>query len=252
MAHGMPNTRTIDFDDGLQSVEWAILAGKIKKELSEIIYKTILPDGRDKSSILLMLDEASDQIDEWLADGTEWDTLIIDSASGLNEASIVKGLDENRRLGQSKSWADWRTSGWTVRPMRIQDWGSAGYLQLKFIEWCRSLNKNIVIIAHEYNNTDERGVTVSYEPLLIGQNRQLVPKSFDEVWYAHMAGTRQQPVGKIQTTSGGKRHCGSRIGCLDPIEVLDFYAFRDKVAKFYKIPAEDLWTAKATKEDAMS
>jgi replication-associated recombination protein RarA len=53
MAHGMPNTRTIDFDDGLQSVEWAILAGKIKKELSDIIYKTILPDGRDKQSILV-------------------------------------------------------------------------------------------------------------------------------------------------------------------------------------------------------
>jgi len=31
MAHGMPNTRTVDFDDGLQSVEWAILEGKIKK-----------------------------------------------------------------------------------------------------------------------------------------------------------------------------------------------------------------------------
>lgn len=269
MAHGMPNTRTIDFDDGMQSVEWAILAGHIKKSLDEIVYETMLPSG-PKKELLLLLDKATDRIDDWIkeesipSDDWEeycrethntlypqfWDTLIIDSASGLGEASIVKGLDENRRLELSKSWAGWLDSGWRIRPMRVQDWGAGAYLQYKFIEQCRSYGKNVVIIAHEYKDTDELGTTIAYEPLLIGQNRQQVPKAFDEVWYAHITGTRKKPEGHIQTTHGSKRRCGTRLGCIDPIDTLDYYELRKKVAAFYKIPAEDLWTAKATKEEA--
>ena len=49
---------------------------------------------------------------------------------------------------------------------------------------------------------------------------------------------------------GNKKRCGTRLGCLDPLDVLDYLELRKKVAEFYKIPAEDLWTAKATKEDA--
>ena len=42
-AHSMPNTPTNDFDDGMQSVEWAVKSGTIKKELLEIVYETIVP-----------------------------------------------------------------------------------------------------------------------------------------------------------------------------------------------------------------
>lgn len=274
MAHGMPNTRTIDFDDGMQSVEWAILAGKIKKSMNEVVFETILPTGKDKDGVATMLDKATDVIDKWLEEESipeneweeyckethgldvpypqHWDTLIIDSASGLNEAAIVLGLKENNRLNQSESWKAWKSDGWRVRPMRIQDWGSAGHLEVKFIEMCRAIGKNVIVIAHQYENTDDKGTVISYDPLLIGQNRQLVPKDFDEVWYAHITGTRQEPVGKIQTTNGGKRNCGSRLGCLNPIEVLNFYKFREKVAKFYGIDPELLWTAAATEEEVVT
>lgn len=270
MAHGMPNTRTIDFDDGMQSVEWAILEGVIDKSLDEIVYETMLPSG-GKRDLLNLLDEATDRIDAWISEEeipsedwedhcrTEhgvlypqmWDTLIIDSASGLGEASIVKGLDENRRLNLSKSWESWIESGWRVRPMRVQDWGSGAYLQYKFIEQCRSHGKNVVVIAHEYNTTDDNGTIISIDPLMIGQNRQQVPKAFDEVWYAHITGTRLKPEGKIQTTIGNKKRCGTRLGCLEPLDVLDYNALREKVAAFYKINPKDLWTAKATEEEAI-
>lgn len=246
-AHGMPNTRTIDFDGGMQSVEWAILNGIIDKKLEDIIFETILATGKNDETIN-MLDRATDQIEEWLDDGTTWDTLIIDSASGLTEASIVKGLKENNRLKSSKSFADWKP-GWSVRPMRMQDWGSAGYLQMKFIEMCKSLDKNLILIAHEYVNTSDTGSIISIDPLLIGQNRQTVPGHFDEVWYAHVTGNRKAPEFKIQTTPDSKRRCSSRLGCLDPIEELNYKSLRAKVAKFYSIPAETLWTAATTREE---
>jgi len=262
-AHAMPNTRTIDFDDGIQSVEWAIKEGVIKKELHEIVYETILPsDAKEQSTT--MLDRATDKIDEWLDDEKvptdewsdycmakpgitvpypqRWDTLIIDSASGLTEASIILGLKENKRVGQSKSWDAWK-KGHHVRPMRIQDWGSAGYLQAKFIEDNRLIEKNLVVICHQYDNTDDTGNTISIDPSLIGQNRQGVPKSFDEVWYAFTQGTRSKPEFRIQTTPGANKNCRSRLGCLDPVEILDFYAIRKKVAEFYQVDEEILWTS---------
>jgi len=268
-AHGMPNTRTIDFDDGMQSVEWAIRSGTIKKEPHEIVFETITPS-KAKLDSILMLDKATDAIDAWLKDeevSSEqwdeyccttyeldiaypqfWDTLIIDSMSGQSEASIIKGLHENNRLGLSKSWESWG-KGHKVRPMRIQDWGSAGYLQARFIEQCRGLDKNLVIICHEYNNTDDAGNTISIDPAMIGQNRQGVTKVFDEVWYAFTDGTRADPKFRIQTTPGSKKNCRSRLGCLDPVEILDYYAIRKKVAEFYEIPEEGLWTGEFTEEE---
>lgn len=268
-AHSMPNTRTIDFDDGMQSVEWAIRSGTIKKEAHEIVYETIVP-AKAKADSIMMLDQATDAIDDWLKDeGVPkdewanyccgkyeldrpypqfWDTLIIDSASGLNEASIIKGLHENNRLGLSKSWESWK-KGHTVRPMRLQDWGSAGYLQARFIEECRALDKNLVVICHEYQNTDDAGNIISTDPSMIGKNRQDVTKVFDEVWYAFTEGTRTDPKFRIQTTPGSKKNCRSRLGCLDPVEILDYYAIRKKVADFYEIPEEGLWTGEFTEEE---
>lgn len=268
-AHSMPNTRTIDFDDGMQSVEWAVKAGVIKKELHEIVYETIIP-AKNKGDSIMMLDKATDAIDAWVADEKIpedewddycretysldiaypqfWDTLIVDSASGLNEASIIKGLHENKSLGLSKSWDAWK-KGHTVRPMRLQDWGSAGYLQYRFIEQCRGLGKNLVVNCHEYRNTDDAGNIVSIDPSMIGRNRQDVAKVFDEVWYAFTDGTRNDPQFKMQTNPGSKKNCRSRLGCLDPVEVLDYYAIRAKVAEFYQIPEEGLWTGKFTEEE---
>jgi hypothetical protein len=251
MAHQLPRTRTIDFDDGMQSIEWAIRAGIISNRTAdEIVYRTILPplDPKDTS----VLDTATDTIDEWLADEDipedewdkpyeqKWDTLIIDSASPLTQAAIMKGMKENDRLNLSKSWKRYTGS---VIPMQRQDWGAASNLFMQFVNFTRSIGKNVVLIAHEYHNTTDEGTLQSIDPLVIGQLRQQLPGSFDEVWYATVKGTRNDPKYVFQTTPDNLRRCGSRLGCLEPLETSDFDALRNKIAAFYGVRKDLLWTA---------
>lgn len=257
-AHAMPRTRTLDFDNGMQSVEWAIREGIIKKDPSEIVYKTILPPPGQRQSTFV-IDEAADTIDEWIADEDIppeewdrpypqfWDTLIIDGGTGLTEASTILGLKENNRLGLSKSWDRMLGSKkLAVTPVMIQDYKSAQELFQTFINNCRSIGKNVVLICHEYYEYEGEGENerlISVDPLLIGQLRNKIPKDFDEVWYAHVKGTRQKPEYMFQTTPDSLHRLGSRSGCLDPVEPANFPAIKKKIAKYYNIPEDQIWHA---------
>jgi len=253
-VHGLPRTRTLDFDDGMGSVMWAIKKGIIRRKPNEIVFSTIKPPVNEKKG-KPVLDQATAQIDEWLAEEDIdpkkwdkpypqfWDTLIIDSATFLTEAVIVKGLKENQRLGLSKSWEHYSGEIGTVRPMRMQDWGSGSTLFWKFMEWILTIGKNVAVCAHEYHNIDENGSTISIDPLVIGQLRQRLPALFDEVWYQTVTGSSANAKYVIQTVRDLKRNLGSRLGCLDPKETADFEAMKDKIAKFYGVPKKNLWTA---------
>lgn len=252
-AHGLPNTRTLDLDNGMQSVDWAIRKGILKKDPSEIVFKTILPDPK-KAKSTHVIDEAAEAVDEWILeediDPSEWDrpypqfwdTLIIDSGSALTDSAIILALKENDRLGLSKSYTR-MLDKLSITPMMIQDWGSAASLFQKFINNVRAIGKNVVLICHEYVDTDDSGSVISIDPLLIGQLRGKIPKDFDEVWYAHVTGTRNDPKYKLQTTPDPLHRLRSRLGCLDPVESGDFNAIKKKVSKFYSVPEEELWVA---------
>lgn len=269
LAHGLPNTRTLDFDNGMQSVEWAILAGKLDRELSDIVYETLTPPPTLDESKNEIFDDASDKLDEWVEDEDvdpsqwdeycadkndgrvfrqNWDTLIIDSGTSLTNGVIVKALQETSRLGISKSWAKRKKKGLT--PVMIQDRGAVNILFSKFMTMCFGTGKNIVLICHEYQNMDKQGNLQAIEPLLSGQLRQTVPKDFDEVWYARTKGTAKKNRAVLQTAADPMRRCRSRLGCLDPEEAGDFAAIRNKVAKFYNIHPEDLWRASHGTEEA--
>lgn len=245
IAHSLPRTRTIDLDDGMQSVEWAIKAGIIDRTLEGVIKSTIIPDRDDRKN--RVLDEVSSQIDEWIEEEKkdpekEWDTLIVDSATALTDAAIVLGLKENARLNVSKSWNSVR-GGITARPMRIQDWGTAAHLFKKFIIQCKGLGKNIVLTAHERVESDDDGNILSIEPAVIGQLRNVLPGMFGEVWYCHTKGSRKRVERVFQTEPDRYRRCQSKLGCLDPIEPANFSAIKKKVADFYGVDPEKLWTS---------
>lgn len=269
IAHGLPNTRTLDFDDGMQSVEWAILAGKLNRTLESIVYETITPPPTLDESKNKIFDLANDKIDEWIADEDVnpeewpeycaekndglvfdqfWDTLIIDSGTSLTVGVIVKALQETDRLKLSQSWSKRKTKGLT--PVMIQDRGAVNILFNKFMTVCFGTGKNIVLICHEYQNVDKKGALQGIEPLLSGQLRQTVPKDFDEVWYSRIKGTVKDNRGVLQTTADPMRRCRSRLGCLDPEEAGDFGKIKTKVARFYGIHTDDLWIASHGTEEA--
>lgn len=252
-AHQMPRTRTLDFDDGMQSVEWAVLAGVIPKRLNEIVYETILPS--TKKGVEEMIHRATDQVDEWIAEEDIpeaewdrpypqfWDTLIVDSASFLSEAAIELGLAENKALGLSKSLDEARQKRTMAVPMRMQDWGTAANIFSKAIRQWKALGKNLIVTAHQYENTNEAGVLTDVQPLVIGQLRQKLPAMFDEVYYTRIKGTKDKAEAIFQTRPDMLRQLKTRLGCLDAEEKGDFTAIRKKVAKFYGVPEERLWTA---------
>lgn len=261
-AHHMPRTRTIDFDDGMQSVEWAILAGVIKKEMNEIVYETVVRDKIEKrevgkkiiESTVEQLHRATDQVDEWIEEEdipTEewdkpypqfWDTLIIDSASFMTDAAIELGLIENDRLDMSRTLKDQRSKGTILTPMRVQDWGAASTLFMKAIKQWKSLGKNLIVIAHEYEKTTDSGMVLAYQPAVIGQLRSKLPGAFDEVWYTKPKGSRDKYTINFVTGGDAKREAKTRLGCLDYEEEADFEHIKKKVAKFYGVKPEQLWT----------
>lgn len=254
-AHGMPRTRTIDFDDGMQSVEWAIRAGKLKKDPSEIVYETILGGTQPEKA----LQRAVDTVDGWIADEDIspdkwdrpypqfWDTLIIDSASFMTQGSIWLAVHENKRVGLSKTLEDMKKGKkpkeLSVLPMKIQDWGSANNLFMQAITQWKALGKNLIVIAHEYEKTTDEGFVVAVQPMVTGQLRNLLPASFDEVWYSKIEGQKDKAKAKFQLAPDSRRELKSRLGCLGAETEADFYAMRDVVAKFYGVPADRLWTA---------
>lgn len=271
-AHQMPNTRTLDFDNGMLSIEWAVRAGIIPKELHEMPFETILPSGaRDKD----LLDRALAKINEWITEEDipedeweayciedlglkrpypqRWDTLIVDSMTGFNEGAINQSMFEMGGYKLSKSWDQWGTGtgALKVRPSKIQDYGGAANLTEQFITELRKLPKNIVVVAHDYTDTDDDGKIIAVQPLLWGAARTRVPAMFDEVWYMQTRGNYKNPEFVAQTSPDSVRRCGSRLGCLDPSLVLDFPAIRKTIAEFYEVAEEDLWnTAHGTAEVA--
>lgn len=254
IAHSMPRTRTLDFDDGMQSVEWAIRAGVIDKKPEEIVYETILAPKKDDSGLIQVLDRATDQVDEWIEEEDipeeewdksypqQWDTLIVDSASFMTDASIDLALIENDRLKMSQTLRDKRKHGTTLTPMKIQDWGAASSLFMNAIQQWKALGKNLIITCHEYEKTTDSGLVLAYQPAVIGQLRNKLPAAFDEVWYTRTKGQGDKHVVEFVTGNDSKREAKSRLGCLEHREEADFDKIKKKVAKFYGVKPEQLWT----------
>lgn len=259
-AHHLPRTRTLDFDDGMQSVEWAILAGKLERQLGEVVYSTIVPPASLDEEDNNVFDQGADQVEAWVREEDippdeweercfkahgmvypqYWDTLIIDSGTALSDGVIIKALKETHRLDLSKSWEKRKKRGLT--PRMIQDYGAAGILFEKFMTLCHGTGKNIVLICHEYHSTNKSGALLAIEPLLTGRLRNSVPKDFDEVYYARVKGTTEQSYGVFQTKPDPMRRCRSRLGCLDAEIPADFDLIRKTVAEFYSIDESELWT----------
>lgn len=237
-AHTFPRTRTLDFDNGMGSVAWAIREGIIDKDLKDVVYETIHEKHLDKGVVTRAsaLDWATDTLDKWLEDRDEWDTLIVDSATALNEAVINKGLEANAKLRLSKSKDEAKSLGFRV--MKMQDWGAGMNLFSQFIEWIRAdlWDKNIVLVCHEYQNTNDSGSLIAIEPALIGQLRQRVAKDFSEVYYAEVTGTKAEPKFQLMTRQASRYVCKSRLGCL-PLYVPAHY---DEIMKI----VDDYWNRK--------
>lgn len=244
-AHTFPRTKTLDFDGGLLSVGWAIKVGIITdKDLEYFdvgagnvarIREGEKSDERGKYGFIkrpAALDRATDAIDHWLEDLDSWDTLVIDSATALSEFCLLMGMKQMGELGLSETAKKaMKHSLWIPR---IQDFGGAKNMFKQFMDWCRSLDKNLVVCCHEYEKTTKSGSLLAYQPLLVGTLREEVPKDFDEVWHCYWEGDGDDRKPMIRTVGDRRHECKSRLGCLDAEEeAFSYDEIMKKVRSFW-------------------
>lgn len=215
-AHTFPRTRTIDLDNGMGSVAWAIRERIIKKKLGDIVYETIQEDKIERGRVkkASALDRMTDTIDKWYKERNDFETFIIDSGTVLSNICINKGLEENQRLNLSKSLDQSKNT--MMRIMKMQDWGSGMNLFEQLITWVRSdfADHHFILVCHEYEETNDAGTLIAVRPLLIGQLRQRITNAFGEVYHQRVTGPKAKQTFEILTRQDAQHVTKSRLGCL--------------------------------------
>lgn len=251
-----PPFRWMDTDRGTKSLRWALREGLLStrdpKEV--VIYRpreTL--DGQYPSrsrGVVAAFDQISDKLEFWFspAEIDKWrgGTLVIDSFTEVNEWSLNKGLYLNYTLPSSDKPLSKSEQTNLKAKVRLltgqQDYKSAmglceGLITDVRIE-CERHGVNLVVVCHEYTEEREREdgtmEVVRYMPLLIGQLRQRLVKSFDDVWYVEMSHTTKGPEVNVQLHEDARHICKTRWGAfLKRTEPADFRQLVSKVKAYH-------------------
>ena len=238
-----PPFRWIDADYGLKSLHWAFKAGKTAlhctgahclqayRPVEEGTYP-VQPEALDRMCDMIAYWFSPEQVDQW-------NTLVIDSATEVNLWAIYKGLHLNGILPDTKKALS--VSDKVNEQAKVllltgqQDYKSAEGLFMAALTDlrvdCVRHKKNLVVICHEWVETDDEGRVIRYLPLLIGQLRTRVAKDFDDLWYTQLFNGKDPKV----TMHGDPQHIAkTRWGQIEKIaEDFDYRKMLEKVRAFH-------------------
>lgn len=174
-------------------------------------------------------DMACDLIDEALAleaaGDFQFDSIVIDSATGLRRFGMNKAIEVNfgRAIGKDK------TSLQRLRDSNIiipgdNDYMSEMSLTIQFMDWIFRLPKHVCVCTHEWQvkqrdrKTGDSQVT-SRLPLFTGKNREEIPGMFDNVWHIRPKPTGRGILSEAITVPDEFTFAKTRMGgILAPIE----------------------------------
>ena len=155
----------------------------------------------------------------------EFDSVVIDSATGLRRFGMNKAIEINfhRATGQSKT-ALKRLRDENIIIPGDNDWMSEMSLTTQFMDWVFRLPKHVCVCTHEWQvkqrdrGTGDSTVT-SRLPLFTGKNREEVPAMFDNVWHIRPRNTGRGIVAEAVTVADEFTFAKTRMGgILAPIE----------------------------------
>lgn len=228
-AATFPRPNIMDFDNGIATVASKWWRERFKKDPSSIEYQQFTERSLDPRGVPLShnaFDDACKYFDLWMkADKVDtFDTWVIDSGTTLIEAASTKAivLLGGKDLGQqlSKTHEVAKRTGLVVPKM--QDFGAERSMVEQFVGMVLDSGKNVVLIAHEKELTDDNGTPTAVVPLFTGQSVERIPLKFDEVY--RVVTDNQMKDGKvterrvIQTKPIGLVRCGSRYNIPDRTE----------------------------------
>lgn len=214
-----PRPNIIDFDDGIATLaqpEWRAKYGN-----RSIEYQVFKESSRTAKGIVdkhNAFDDACRYFDEWMKPGNRdsFDTWVVDSGTTLTQVALNKAiilLGSKQLSVTSQTLAKGLATG-AIYPV-LQDWGAERSMVEQFIRQLKDADKHVLVLCHEYERTDSEGNTISIEPLLTGQTREMLPLMFDEVWFLRMKKEGLNTVRYLQTHGDGIRKCGTRYGIPD-------------------------------------
>lgn len=232
-----PPFRWLDADGGLKSVRWAVKEGltQIKDLNKDLIAARPIEQQDDATGYRKAeaFDKTCDIIDHWMnKDRDNWNTLVIDSFTEINEWAISKGLVLNASLpSENRPLSGSHKINLKARTRLIvgqQDYKSAQGLCSDFLNDtrvdCTKYGKDLIVICHRWTeeerdeHTGSRRV-IAYMPLLIGQLRERMTTAFNDIWYFEMRRGTKGPECHIQFHADAKKYAGTRWGnCLNVTE----------------------------------
>lgn len=236
----------------LKSVRWAFKAGKSAVAKLEDLKAYVPSEDYDKgvyASKPAAFNRMTDMIDFWFspAEVGQWETLVLDSATEINEWALNMGLEVNVRLPDPKKPLSTSHTTNQMAKLRIltgqQDYKSAMALFEGFLSdlrvSCAKHGKCLVVLCHEwvedYENDDGVRKIIKIEPLLLGQLRTRVLKSFDDVWYMQSYVTGQGIEVKVRVHPDHIHLCKTRWGdILKSEEVPDYRQMLAKVKAYHE------------------
>lgn len=174
-------------------------------------------------------DAACDLLDEALEAERKgdfsFDSLVIDSATGLRRFAMNKAMEVNFHRATSGTA---KTALARLRDENIiipgdNDWMSEMSLTTQFMDWVFRLDKHVCVCTHVWQTKKrDRGsgdtIITDQKPLFTGKNREEIPTMFDNVWFATAIQQGRGIISQLQTVGDATTYAKTRMGgALPPV-----------------------------------
>lgn len=122
---------------------------------------------------------------DWKKDKKDplWATVVLDSLTSLDSIMFwamvqMAGMNPEARASYEK--------------YTLQLYGDMKNQYATLFNSMRSVNKNVIVLAHESFNTDDKGNIESVTPLVTGGTKSSLPAVFKDTWYLELRGEGQR------------------------------------------------------------
>lgn len=216
-AATFPRTNFMDFDGGIATL---LNPDFVKRHgyRKDIEFETFFEKQVDKNGVVRShnaFDDACRYFDKWMAVGQrdKFDTWVVDSATSLSQFAMNKGmiLLGGPSLSIASKTHQQAVNTGVVYP-KMQDYGVERGMVTQFIRMLLTADKNVLVLCHEKEITDDNGNLKAIVPLLTGKGVEEVPIMFDEVWNVQRRPVGTETVVQLITQQTSILKVGSRLG----------------------------------------
>ncbi len=136
-----------------------------------------------------------DAVEQEEAGDFTFNTIVIDNMTTLTEQQVTKAIVlSDKRPSEKQSTKDKYAKDGVLQVADFE-WKDVMNMMAKFLSELFTLDKNIIIVAHEWEQTVSNRVTkqsdvIAVKPLFIGKQRDLIANLFSNVWRIYPKGEK--------------------------------------------------------------